>query len=79
MLEYRPKCRDFMASIGQESFTFRTDSFRGEEIWEIVSEWSSTREQVSRNLYDRVSSLRDKQQAKAMELVESLNATSRIR
>jgi hypothetical protein len=43
MLEYRPKCRDYMQSIRQEEFSFKTDSFRAGAVWEILTGWNQRR------------------------------------
>ncbi len=38
MIEYRPKCRDFMASIGMEKFNLRTDQFCVDRVMPLFSE-----------------------------------------
>lgn len=38
MIEYRPKCRDFMASIGMENFNLKTDEFCLERITPLFTE-----------------------------------------
>jgi len=38
MLEYRPKCRDFMASIDMEQFNIRTDEFKASKVKDLVEE-----------------------------------------
>lgn len=43
MLEYRPKCRDYMQSICQEEFSFKTDFFRAGAVWEILTGWNQRR------------------------------------
>lgn len=68
MLEYRPKCRDFMQSIGQDEATIRTDNFKAEEVWEIVSGWNSNRSSVSGALYDAINPLSKAQKVKAGEI-----------
>lgn len=70
MLEYRPKCRDYMMSIGQESNTIRTDKFKAEEVWEITKDWNYKRKLISKALYQSMKPLRVKQQAKAEELMK---------
>lgn len=74
MLEYRPKCRDYMMSIGQQDHTIRTDIFKAEDVWEIVSNWNSKRESLSNALYKSIKQLRDKQRIKAEELTKVLKA-----
>jgi polysaccharide pyruvyl transferase WcaK-like protein len=72
MLEYRPKCRDYMTSIGCEDATIRTDSFCADRVWETVSSWDSRRCEASRALFDSISPIRKKQSAKAKEIQELL-------
>ncbi|MHC4212020.1 MAG: polysaccharide pyruvyl transferase family protein [Planctomycetota bacterium] len=69
MLEYRPKCRDFMKSIGQDAWTFRTDEFRAEEVWEIAVDWNFRRKEVSKALFDSIEPLKNKQHKKAEQLM----------
>jgi polysaccharide pyruvyl transferase WcaK-like protein len=72
MLEYRPKCRDFMQSIGQDEATIRTDNFQAEEVWEIVSGWNSNRPAASVALYNAISPLSKAQKAKAEQIAGSV-------
>jgi len=72
MLEYRPKCRDFMQSIGQDEMTIRTDRFKAEEVWEIVSSLNSRRQSAARALYDAIKPLSKAQQSKADQLTEAM-------
>lgn len=69
MLEYRPKCRDYMKSIGQEASTFRTDDFRAEFVWELVCSWNSKRAEVVKELYGGVKRLQEIQLRRAQELM----------
>lgn len=68
MLEYRPKCRDYMKSIGQDNATFRTDEFKATHIWEIVRTWNSQRYEKAKILFESINSLRIKQHLKAEEI-----------
>lgn len=72
MLEYRPKCRDFMQSIGQDEATIRTDVFEAEEVWEMVSEWNSNRADASGALYDAINPLSKAQKARANEIMKRI-------
>jgi polysaccharide pyruvyl transferase WcaK-like protein len=72
MLEYRPKCRDYMQSIGQDNVTIRTDRVKAEEVWEIVSAWNSQRQTASKALYNAVKPLSEAQQSKARQLMETI-------
>lgn len=73
MLEYRPKCRDYMMSIGQEHNTIRTDKFKAKDVWNIVNACSSKRELLSKALYQSIKPMRDKQCRKAEELMKGLS------
>jgi polysaccharide pyruvyl transferase WcaK-like protein len=60
MIEYRPKCRDYMQSIGQEQFTFRTDRFRAGELEEILREWIRNRNAASATLASALQAARNR-------------------
>ena len=51
MLEYRPKCRDYMRSIDQEDATVRTDQFDAGSVWEKVLFNSTHRDQISKRIH----------------------------
>jgi polysaccharide pyruvyl transferase WcaK-like protein len=72
MLEYRPKCRDYMLSIGQEDYVIRTDKFRSEEVWERACELNSERNRFSEALYQSIKPLRERQLRKASELQKAM-------
>jgi len=72
MLEYRPKCRDYMQSIGHDHMTIRTDRVRAEQIWEIVSTLNSRRQAAAKALYDVIKPFSEAQQAKANQLTETM-------
>jgi len=70
MLEYQPKCRDYMQSIGQNDMVVRTDKFRAEKIWEIGCTLNSNRQAASEALYYAIKSMQNRQRLKAEELME---------
>jgi len=70
MLEYRPKCRDYMASIGLEDWTLRTDRFRADEVWDKLKSWNGQRRKLSELLFQKILPLKDKQREKADVLME---------
>jgi polysaccharide pyruvyl transferase WcaK-like protein len=70
MLEYRPKCRDYMLSIAQEHNLLRTDILHSEEMWSRASWLGSNRENLSKSLYENIKQLRERQQRRAAELEE---------
>ena len=73
MLEYRPKCRDYMQSIKQGDVTIRTDGAKAEDIWKIVSAWNSRRRAASMALYDAIRPLSEIQQSRSSRLMETIN------
>ena len=72
MLEYRPKCRDYMKSIGQEHMTIRSDEFHAGKAWEILNNLNVNRQTVSKNLHESIRPLREKQKTKAEELMNNI-------
>jgi polysaccharide pyruvyl transferase WcaK-like protein len=72
MLEYRPKCRDFMESIGQGKYNFRTDEFRAEEIWEILLSWNNKRNSVAKALLESIRPVQIHQKMRAEQLASNL-------
>lgn len=72
MLEYRPKCRDFMQSIGQDEVTLRTDTVKAGQAWEIVSAMNLKRPEAARALYDAIRPLATAQRDKANQLVQTM-------
>ena len=75
MLEYRPKCRDYMQAIGQDAAAIRTDKFDAEDVFEIVQDWNSRRQQISENLYYNIKPVSNRQRQKANDLIENLEKT----
>ena len=71
MLEYRPKCRDYMRAIGQDEATIRTDRFVAEEVWEIATTFESRRQELSKRLYSSIKLAHDRQR----QMAEILMAT----
>lgn len=72
MIEYRPKCRDYMRSIGQDALTVRTDEFVAGRVWEMLNSLNKNSHAVSRNLYASILPLREKQKRKAEELMNDM-------
>jgi len=69
MLEYRPKCRDYMRSIEQEAYSVSTDCFESEHVWDIMRSMNAERSHHSDTIADKIRLLRDKQTKKASELM----------
>jgi polysaccharide pyruvyl transferase WcaK-like protein len=76
MLEYRPKCRDYMASIGQEALTVRTDRFCASATWELLHEIVDHRTAYSEDLKRSVLKLKNFQQQRAREILSRISDSS---
>ena len=72
MLAYRPKCVDYMLSIGQDDHVIRTDKFRADEVWEKACHLSAERSRFSEALYLSMKPLRGRQLAMAKKLQETM-------
>ena len=77
MLEYRPKCRDYMRSIEQEAFTVRTDRFTAGYVWDLISSLNVGRNRLSHILSEKVKFLRDKQISKASDLMKMFSESNK--
>jgi hypothetical protein len=73
MLEYRPKCRDYMQSVKQEEFSFKTDAFQAGAVWEILREWNQHRQSAATALADAIHSRQALQRAAAARAFEMLS------
>lgn len=72
MLEYQPKCRDYMKSIGREDTTFRTDMFRADEIWDLVNRFNDHYHEASLALSRGIHALQKRQSDFAAKLTADL-------
>jgi len=70
MIEYRPKCRDFMASIDQEHATIRSDEFRADHAWSMLSSWHSRRPERVASLHRGIHALLNVQAKTAQHLLK---------
>lgn len=68
MLEYRPKCRDYMLSIGQGDAIMRTDRFTAEQVWERVQAIDASRNAAATDLAAGIHAIRTRQKALAAQL-----------
>jgi polysaccharide pyruvyl transferase WcaK-like protein len=68
MVEYTPKCYDFMASIGRQSSNVRSDRFKAADAWEHVQEWNADRDSHSAAIFQALHALQQCQAAKAADL-----------
>jgi polysaccharide pyruvyl transferase WcaK-like protein len=74
MLEYRPKCRDYMQTIGQGAHTFQTDRFRAEMIWELVQSWNANRADAANTLLQGISHMKTLQRQMADKVARLIPA-----
>jgi polysaccharide pyruvyl transferase WcaK-like protein len=69
MIEYRPKCRDFMESIGAEDFIVRADQLTVDELLAKVEELRRRSAELIKHTTARLEHFRDKQVATSRRLV----------
>jgi polysaccharide pyruvyl transferase WcaK-like protein len=68
MLEYNPKCRDYMDSIGQGQNTLRTDRFTAHQVWELVNHLLAKRPSVAKCLFETITEFRKLQSSRASQI-----------
>lgn len=71
MIEYRPKCRDYMKSINQEDVTVRSDALDADTVWETVRPWEYAGHERRQSLYQAVRLLSRLQRLRANEIVRN--------
>jgi polysaccharide pyruvyl transferase WcaK-like protein len=70
MLEYNPKCRDYMDSINQSEFTLRTDNFTSQQVWDMVENLLAKRSYISKSLFEVITGFRKLQLLRSSQLIE---------
>jgi len=60
MLEYQPKCRDFMESIAQPQWSVRTDQLDAAQLVDLATDLSGNRQQQAELLNASVADLRQR-------------------
>lgn len=70
MIEYQPKCMDFMRSIGRDEWNFRTDRITGRQLREAVVALHDERDSHVKSSLEQVGELRSRLEAE----VESVKA-----
>ncbi|MEQ9570422.1 MAG: polysaccharide pyruvyl transferase family protein [Longimicrobiales bacterium] len=73
-LEYRPKCSDYMASVGQEHRVFRTDRLDVEAVLAAVDEAVADTETIQAELASEVSAARRRLEAFAARVSGQIEA-----
>lgn len=79
MIEYRPKCRDFMQSVNLEEATIRSDVFLGAEAFEMLQNWSDNIDQHRLKLTKEVGFLAKKQRQRAREITGQILSGRELR
>jgi hypothetical protein len=74
MLEYRPKCLDYMKSIGHEDFNIPTNKFNGDDVWHMISVLKNGRQQYAERLFMNIKSLQAHQRRKYDDLLKIMNS-----
>jgi len=70
MLEYQPKCRDFMESVAGGERSLRTDKVRAGELYESLWSLASHRESVAQELDERVQDYRNRLEAEVVRMAQ---------
>jgi polysaccharide pyruvyl transferase WcaK-like protein len=60
MLEYQPKCRDFMESVAQPQWSIRTDQLDAARLVDLATDLSENRQQQAKILNASVAELRQR-------------------
>lgn len=74
MLEYRPKCLDYMQSIDMGEYSLRTDAVDTAKIVAIVQSLTDKRAEIAETLDERIMHYKTLQQKRAAEIKKSLRA-----
>lgn len=72
MLEYRPKCRDFMASMGLDEFNMRTDMLSLERLEYLVEKLYDNIRRYQDRIIKQVEYYRKKQKESAINIINTL-------
>ncbi len=77
MLEYRPKCSDFMKSINQEGYCVRTDVFKGSYVFDMMNQLMANRFEASMKIKEAVISFKRLQQDRSKQIYQVLDNSKR--
>ncbi len=72
MIEYQPKCRDYMMSINQDKYNIRSDEFKAENTWESILKISNQRKNINDELFHKIRELKEKQLLQASKITKNL-------
>ena len=71
VLEYQPKCRDFMLSIGMEELSYSISDFSPEELFDVGEEVIANYGEIMGRAHAKLMYYKHIQEAKALELGKS--------
>jgi len=71
MLEYRPKCLDYMLSIGEGDNCFRLDKINGEQIFKRICELFENQDQFIIRVYENINMMKKNQIKLVNEILSS--------
>jgi len=71
MLEYRPKCLDYMLSIGEDDNCFRLDKINAEQIFARICELFENQDQFIVRLYENINMMKKNQAKQINKLLSS--------
>lgn len=75
MVEYRPKCRDFMASVGLEDYIVKTSELRCEEFMKLYERLQKNQKSVVSDAESRILAYKHGQFDRAKKLNELFDST----
>ena len=70
MIEYRPKCADYMASLRLEAQTFRSDCLEADRLYEAIRDLRQNRGAHQEALFTGIAEMNELQRAFAQEITE---------
>lgn len=74
MLEYRPKCLDFMLSMGMQDFNVRTDRLSTEHILGLLDRLAEDSSGIQKRLWENVQSYKALQKQRAQSILAQIHA-----
>ncbi|MCR4337154.1 MAG: polysaccharide pyruvyl transferase family protein [Candidatus Omnitrophica bacterium] len=72
MLEYRPKCRDFMASMDLEKFNVRADQIDPKHVMSLIEELNTRWDFYQSQIYSKVRYYQEKQTEHSQSILKDL-------
>lgn len=74
MIEYRPKCRDFMLSIKQERFSIAADQFDLDKVNSCIQEVETNYKEISKSLCEEISLVKNRQKKITTSFIKKWNS-----